>query len=95
MSEERAAYGTKRTWTAQRYNGRAHLLHESGLVHIVKYRRCVDAYKLGVKAIFCCYYRPSLQSKFGWRVEPDVRGYRTLADAKQAGERWVQQRGQR
>jgi len=77
-------------WTAQRYIGRAHMLHESGLVHIIKYAGVYGPWK---GAVFCCFYRSKVTVPFGYRVEPDVPYYFTLSNAKQAGERWVRERG--
>ena len=71
---------------------KADLTHESGLVHIVQYVGCTMAHQNGWRKIVCCYYRESINKPFGYHVDPKRPYYKTLAEAKQAGEAWVERR---
>ena len=78
-------------WTAKRLFCMAGLFHESGWLKIVKYRDSPDAFKLRIPATFHCYYRKSLEGPFGWNVNKDTPIFKSLQEAKEAGETWLKE----
>ena len=78
-------------WTVKRFCGRAGLFHESGWLKIVKYRNHPEAFKLHIPATFHCYYRKSLAGPFGWNVDGKTPIFKSLQEAKTAGETWLKE----